>query len=76
MIAEHDLVVLTGPLADHDLQAGDVGTVVHIHRAGEAFEVEFATMQGSTVAVVTVQAALLRAVSNRDLFHVREVEPA
>ncbi len=73
MIAEHDLVVLTGSLADLDLQAGDVGTVVCIHNAGEAFEVEFVTMQGTTVALATVPADLVRAISNRDLYHVRQL---
>jgi hypothetical protein len=73
MIAEHDLVVLTGPIADHNLQAGDVGTVVHLYGQNEAYEVEFVTMRGATVALATVPADLVRAVSNRDLFHVREV---
>jgi len=73
MIAEHDLVVLTGPLAEHNLQAGDVGTVVHLYGQDEAYEVEFATMQGKTVALATVPARLVRAVGNHDLFHVREI---
>ena len=73
MIAEHDLVVLTGPLAEHNLQAGDVGTVVHLYGQNEAYEVEFATMQGKTIALATVPAPLVRAVGNHDLFHVREV---
>jgi hypothetical protein len=73
MIAEHDLVVLTGPLVEHELQAGDVGTVVYIHNAGEAFEVEFVTMQGTTVALVTVSADLVRSIGNRDLYHVRQI---
>jgi hypothetical protein len=73
MIAEHDLVVLTGPLVEHDLQTGDVGTVVHLYGQNEAFEVEFATMQGKTFALATVPAGLVRAVGSQDLFHVREI---
>ncbi len=73
MIAELDLIVLTGPVAEHDLQAGDVGTVVYIHNAGEAFEVEFVTMQGTTVALATVPADLVRTIGNRDLYHVRQI---
>ena len=73
MIAEHDLIVLTGPLADHDLQAGDVGTVIFIYPAREAFEVEFVTMQGTTVALATVPAALVRSIGSRDLYHVRQI---
>lgn len=55
------------------LQAGDVGTVVHIHRQGEAFEVEFVTLDGGTVAVITLLSSQIRAVSKRDITHVREL---
>ncbi len=54
MIKEHDRIVLLKDLPEDGLQAGDVGTVVHIHRQGEAFEVEFMTLDGGTVAVVTL----------------------
>lgn len=73
MIKEHDCVVLTGDLPAEDLRAGDVGTVVHIHREGEAYEVEFTTLTGRTVAVATVAAGKLRPVNPRDLAHVREL---
>jgi hypothetical protein len=70
-INEHDCVVLTTDLPEEKLQAGDVGTVVHIHKTGEAFEVEFITLGGETVAVATVLAAQLRPVTRHDLSHVR-----
>jgi hypothetical protein len=63
-------------LPEERLEAGDVGTVVHIHRDGIAFEVEFVTLTGETVAVATVSAACLRPVSHRDLTHVRELSAA
>jgi hypothetical protein len=50
-----------------------VGTVVHIHQGGVAYEVEFVTLTGRTVAVATVQASQLRPVNRRDLSHVREL---
>ena len=37
MIEEHDIVVLTVPLPGEGLEAGDVGTVVHVYRDGPAF---------------------------------------
>jgi len=40
-IKEHDCVVLTRDLPAENLQAGDVGAVVHIHKGGVAYEVEF-----------------------------------
>ncbi len=45
MIKEHDRVVLTTPASTESLEAGDVGTVVHVYRDGLAFEVEFTTLR-------------------------------
>ena len=73
MINEHDCVVLTSDIPDDGLQAGDVGTVVHIHRNGAAYEVEFITLTGQTVAVATVLPTQLRPVGRRDITHVREL---
>ena len=73
MIKEHDCIVLTQDLPDDGLQAGDVGTVVHVHRGGAAYEVEFITLTGETVAVATVLPFQLRPVGQRDLTHVREL---
>ncbi len=73
MIKEHDRIVLLKDLPEDGLQAGDVGTVVHIYRQGEAFEVEFMTLDGGTVAVVTLLSSQIRAVSKRDITHVREL---
>ena len=75
MIKEHDCVVLTHDIPDEGLKAGDLGTVVHIHRDGAAYEVEFVTLTGQTVAVVTVLASQCRPVSRRDISHVRELAP-
>jgi hypothetical protein len=41
MILEHECVVLTQDLPDEGLQAGDIGTVVHIHQGGAGYGVEF-----------------------------------
>jgi len=73
MIKEHDRIVLLKDLPEDGLQAGDVGTVVHIHRQGEAFEVEFMTLDGGTVAVIILLSSQIRAVSKRDITHVREL---
>ena len=73
MIREHDCIVLTEDIPAESLQAGDVGTVVHVHRDAAAYEVEFATLTGQTVAVATVSSAQLRPVSSRDLTHIREL---
>ena len=75
-ILEHDCIVLTADLPEESLEAGDVGTVVHIHGDGAAYEVEFMTLTGQTVAVATVLPAQLRPVSKRDVTHVRELSAA
>ncbi len=74
MIKEHDRVVLTTDLAKERLKAGDVGTVVHIHSGGAAFEIEFLTLDGRTVAIATVIDSQIRAVTRRDITHARPLE--
>ena len=76
MIKEHDCVVLTKNLPDDGLEAGDIGTVVHIHNGGAGYEVEFMTLTGETVAIVTVDGAQVRALNRRDLAHARELQAA
>lgn len=73
MVKEHDCVVLTQEIPQEDLQAGDVGTVVHVHGHGAAFEVEFITFDGQTVAVATVLSSQLRPVGRKDIAHTREL---
>ena len=70
---EHDLVVLKAAVAEHGLEAGDIGTVVHLYRDGTAAEVEFARADGTTVAVVTLEAAKLRPFAGSEILHVREL---
>jgi hypothetical protein len=67
---------LTANLPSEGLEAGDVGTIVHVHRGGEAYEVEFMTLAGTTLAVATVMAGQLRPVGKHDVSHVRELVAA
>jgi hypothetical protein len=76
MIKEHDCVVLTADVPDEGLVAGDIGTVVHIHKGGEGYEVEFMTLTGETVAIITLLASQVRPLNRRDLAHTRELAPA
>ncbi len=75
MIQEHDRVVLKTPVPAKKLEAGDVGTVVHVYRDGQAYEVEFVTLDGRTAAVVTLEADQARpvSVSEREITHAREL---
>jgi hypothetical protein len=74
MIKEHDRIVLTEDLPEETLKAGDIGTIVHIHQNGAGYEVEFMTLTGETIAVVTLMAAQVRPLAHRDMAHVRELQ--
>lgn len=73
MIREHDRVVLTAPIPERGLEAGDIGAVVHIYPGGAAYEVEFVTLGGPTAAVVTIAAGHVRAVTKTEIPHAREL---
>lgn len=76
MIKEHERVVLTTPVPAAALEAGDVGTIVHVYADGLACEVEFVTLDGHTAAVLTLDASQVRPVTRRDLTHSRELSVA
>jgi hypothetical protein len=73
MIKELEQIVLTADFPEHGLVSGDLGTVVDIYVDGEAYEVEFMTLDGDTVAVVTVRKDQLRAIGAREIPHARAV---
>lgn len=73
MIKEHDQIVLTTNIPKDGLEAGDVGTVVHIYQDSLAYEVEFMTLKGDTFTVVTLETAQVRPISNREITHAREL---
>lgn len=76
MIRELDTVVLTHDIAEHGLRQGDVGAVVHCYRDDTAFEVEFVTAEGKTVALLTLDRADIRLIGGREVLHVRELAQA
>jgi hypothetical protein len=73
MIQELDTVVLTHDIETHGLKAGDIGAVVLSHGDGRAFEVEFVTGQGQTVAVLTLEAHEVRPMQGQEILHAREL---
>lgn len=72
MINEHASVVLTEDIPDAALVAGDVGVVVHVHKQGVAYEVEFMALDGDTLTIQTLEARQVRAARRLDIPHVRE----
>src|SRR4051794_32433184 len=75
-LPEHAVVVLTRDLPQHNLRAGDVGAVVHVYQGGSAYEVEFVTGAGETVAVETLVPADVRALGASEILHSRRVSAA
>lgn len=75
MIHELDRVILAVDLPGLGLQAGDLGTVVLVHRDGVAFEVEFMTLDGETIDVVTLTRGQVRPIDRGEIAHARPVGP-
>ena len=73
MIEELSAVVLTTDLPQHGLRAGDLGTVVLAHAEGRGYTVEFTTLSGETLAVVTLTTEQVRPTRSNDMAHVREI---
>ena len=69
-------MVLMQDLTGASLKAGDIGTVVHLHQGGAGYEVEFMTLAGETITVATLLPSQIRAISRRDIAHVRELQTA
>jgi hypothetical protein len=72
-IEELDTVVLRRDLPGQGLRAGDLGAVVHVYDG--ALEVEFVTASGRTAALLTLDTADVRPVSEDDLLVVRPIVP-
>jgi len=74
MIEELADVILTCDLPEHGLARGDIGTVVLIHQKGKGYEVEFTTLDGETIAIVTLRADQVRPSKQREIAHVRDLD--
>ena len=73
MIRELDPVVLTQDIEEYGLEEGDIGAVVHCYSDDKAFEVEFVTAEGRTIAVLTLTSSDVRLMSKKEILHVREI---
>lgn len=71
MISELDRIVLTADLPEYDLKPGDIGTVVLVHQEGLGYEVEFMTLTGKTIAIVSLFSSQVRAIGDREIAQAR-----
>ncbi|MBI2431858.1 MAG: DUF4926 domain-containing protein [Candidatus Hydrogenedentes bacterium] len=72
MIEELDRVVLEEDLPEYGLKKGDIGTAVLVH-GEEGCEAEFITLDGETVAVVTLLTSQVRPIGRGEIANARLV---
>jgi len=67
MMKELDAVVLTRDIKEYGLTQGDIGAVAHCYADDSAYEVEFVTAEGRTLAVLTVTDKDIRPMKGREI---------
>ena len=65
MIHELDLVSTVEAVAEIDIPAGYLGTVVGVYANNAAYEVEFLNSAGDTIGVITLASTQVQAVNER-----------
>ena len=73
MIKKLDIIVLSHDLDEYGLKQGDIGAIVHVYKNEAAYEVEFVTAEGKTIAVLTLTEAEIRLFGNSEILHSRNV---
>ena len=73
MIEELEDVILSADVPQYGLTRGDIGTVVLVHKQGKGYEVEFTTLDGESIAIVTLAANQVRPSKPREIAHVRDL---
>lgn len=72
MILELTMIVLREDIPSHRLRAGDIGTVALVHPGG-GYEVEFMTLSGETIAVVTLTDSQVRQIEPGEIASARSL---
>ncbi len=73
---ESDRVALTQDLPEHGLRAGDIGMILHVYGEHTGYEVEFATLSGELIALVSLYPAQIRPLQHDEIASARRVMPA
>jgi Domain of unknown function (DUF4926) len=74
VIQELEDVVLTADLPKQGLTRGDIGTVVLVHEQGKGYEVEFTTLDGESIAIVTLTSNQIRPSRPKEIAHAHDLE--
>ncbi len=75
MIKELDRVALTEDFPEYGLKRGDIGVVVLVHTK-PGYELEFFTLDGDTLAVISAHSHQVRALGKREVAQARQLEAA
>jgi len=75
MIRELDQVVLAVDLPQYGLVCGDLGTAILLH-GKKGYEVEFISLDGETIAVISLLSNEVRAIGPREIAQARPIEAA
>ncbi len=73
MIKELDRVILTRDIPENNLKKGDLGIVVLVHANSKGYEVEFSTLDGDTITVVTLNSEDVREIRKHEIAHARVI---
>ena len=76
MIQELERIALTDDLPEYGLKAGDIGMVAHIYGEHKGYEVEFVTLNGELIALVSVYPAQIRQLEQDEIASARRVKSA
>lgn len=76
MMQELERVALTQDIPEHGLKIGDVGMIVHIYSDHKGYEVEFVTLNGELVALVSLYPAQIRSLELDEIANARRVKSA
>lgn len=73
MIKELDRIILTRDIPENNLKKGDLGVVVMVHASSKGFEVEFSTLDGDTISVVTLNSEDVREIRKHEIANARVI---
>ena len=73
---ELERVALTEDLPEHGLKSGDIGMILHIYADHKGYEVEFVTLNGELIALVSVYPSQIRQLEQNEIASARRVKTA
>jgi len=73
MVKELDRIILTKDIPESKLKQGDIGIVVLIHDKSAGYEVEFSTLDGDTISLVTLNSEDVREIRKHEIAHARVI---